>query len=338
MAEEAIASMRDAVVSLDHTGTIIMLNPAAEKLLHVRAEESIGRSFAELFILREDLETLNDCIIEAMYDPSIPHVSEICLPGVDDEVQHLVVRTNLLKSDIGSSNGVVAVIADISEQVRFLEERVEQNRIQNQFFHFFIYSLSIYGIGTIVNYLLYTCSGLLNANNTIFNWAYLLILIVPSLFTIRLMRIPISTLGVTLANWKKALVEGVVASVVLFSAGSLLVMGLRHFLAAPSHPTPFGWGAVLPYYFQCFLQELLARGVMQSSFERFFGDQKSFKAVLLTSIFFGMLHIHFGLIAVGITFVAGLFFGAFYQRHHNLIGVTLLHGTLGLFAFGLGLL
>jgi PAS domain S-box-containing protein len=338
MAEETIASMRDAVLSLDHAGKIIMLNPAAAKLLHVRAEESIGRSFAEMFIFREDLETLNDCIIEAMYDPSTPHVSEICLPGVDDDVQHLVVRTNLLKSDTGDSNGVVAVIADISEQVRLLEERVEQKRMQNQFGHFFIYILSIYGIGTIVNYTLKIYSGSLDAYSTLFNLIYLLILIVPSLLTIRIMHVPISTLGLTLNNWKKSLVEGVVASVGLIAVGSLLVLILEHFSAVPSRRFTFSFAQVLLYYFHSFLQEMMARGIVQSSFEQFFDDQKGFKSVLLTSLFFGMLHIHFGMIAVCLAFVAGLFFGAFYQRHHNLIGVTVLHGTLGIFAFCSGLL
>lgn len=42
LARDAIESMRDAVLSIDQRGTIIMLNPAAEQLLQVNAEEIIG--------------------------------------------------------------------------------------------------------------------------------------------------------------------------------------------------------------------------------------------------------------------------------------------------------
>ena len=336
--QDTINSMRDSVISLDRRGKIIILNPAAENLLGIQAQETVGRSFSETLINQEELESLNDCILEAIYDPTTPHVSEISINRSGQKVQHLVVRTNLLKTETDEPVGVVAVIADVSERVRLLEERVEQKRTQHQFGQFFLYLLSIYVIGTLANYLLHTYLNSLNVYGEFFKWAYLAILLVPSLITIRIMKIPFSTLGMTLANWKKSLIEGVIASVGLLLLGSLLIMILRHFSMVPFEQTPLVWAGVLPYYFHSFLQELLGRGVMQSSFERFFDDRKGFKAVLLTSIFGGLLHIHFGLLAVAITFVASLIFGAFYLRHHNLIGVTLVHGTLGIFAFVSGLL
>jgi len=338
MAQDTIASMRDAVMSLDRTGNIIMLNPAAEKLLDVRAEETVGRSFGQVFVVHEELEAFNDCILQAIYNPSTPHVSEISLNRDGKEKQHLVVRTNLLKSDQGEPEGVVAVVADVSERVRLLEERVEQKQTQHQFGQFFLYILSIYTIGTLANYLLNTYLKSINVYGEIFTWVYLLILLVPSLIAIRIMKIPFASLGMTLTNWKKSLSEGVLYSVGVMVVGFALVWVLRHFSLVPFKQTPLVWAGVPPYFFHSFLQELLARGVLQSSFERFFDDRKGFKAVVLTSIFGGMLHLHFGLLAVTITCVASLFFGAFYLRHHNLIGVTILHGTLGVFAFASGLL
>ena len=338
MARDTITSMRDAVMSLDRTGRIIMLNPAAEKLLEVKAADTVGRRFVEVFVVHEELESFNDCILKAIYDPSTPHVSEISLNRQGRDIQHLIVRTNLLKNDQGEPEGVVAVVADVSERVRLLEERVEQKQIQHQFAQFFLYILGIYAIGTLANYLLNTYLKSINVYGEVFTWVYLFILLVPSLVAIRVMKIPLASLGVTLNNWKKSLGEGLVYSAGLLVVGFGLVWVLRHFSVVPFKQTPFVWAGVLPYYFHSFLQELLARGVLQSSFERFFDDKKGIKAVLLTSIFGGMLHLHFGLLAVTITCVASLFFGAFYLRHHNLIGVTILHGTLGIFAFGSGLL
>ncbi|MBN2069042.1 MAG: PAS domain S-box protein [Opitutales bacterium] len=338
LAEEAIGSMRDALVSLSHDGTIIMLNAAAEKLLGITSKEAVGCSFAKTFVSREDLEALNDCILEAIYDPSTPHVSEITLNPNQEESQHLVVRTNLLKQEDGQNIGVVAVISDISEQVRLLEETIQQKRVQHQFGQFFIYLLSINAIGTLINHLLSTYLKTLDVYGEVFKWSYLLVLLVPSFIAIRIMKIPVKSLGLTLENWKKSLREGVYLSTGIVVAGLGLVWLLKQFTTMPFNPTPFAWAGVFPYYFHSFLQELLGRGIMQSSFERFFDDRHGHKAIVLASVFAGMFHIHFGLMAVCIIFVASLFFGLFYQRHHNLIGITVLHGTLGIFAFCSGLL
>ena len=344
MANETIQSMRDAVLSLDKSGKIILLNPAAEELLNVKADDTVGHVFAEIFLSRTDLEPFNDCILEAIYDPSIPHISEIRVEKEDGDIQHLVVRTNLLASDDGQAEGVVAVVANISQRVRLLEESVEQKRIQHQFGQFFIYLLGIYVIGTLANYMLHTYLSFIDVNGTFFTWAYLIILLVPSLIVIRIMKIPFSTLGMTLNKWKKSIVEGVGVSAILIVLGLGLVALIRLIPSWPYKPMGFDFSisgiflGVIPYYIHSFIQELLARGVMQSSFERFFDDRKGFKAVVLTSIFGGLLHIHFGLTAVAMIFVTGLFFGTFYLRHHNLIGVTILHGALGIFAFGSGLL
>jgi PAS domain S-box-containing protein len=338
MAHDAIESMRDAVMSLDRTGRVIMLNPAAEQLLGVQAADVVGTLFAELHFDREEWDPFNDCVLQAVYAPATPHVSEITLTLADGEKRNLVIRTNLLKSAEGQAEGVVVVAADISEKVRLLEERVEQKRIQHQFGQFFLYLLSINVIGTFINYLLATYLESLDVYGEAFKWGYLFILLIPTLIAIRVMKIPIQDLGVTLKNWRKSLIEGIVVSGILLAAGIVLVAVLRHYSWTPSNPAPFAWGGILPYFIHAYIQELLGRGVMQSSFERFFDDRTGFKSVVLASIFAGMLHIHFGLMAVLIIFVVSLFAGAFYLRHHNLIGVTLVHGVLGVFAFVSGIL
>lgn len=338
MARETINSMRDAVLSLDNKGKIIMLNPAAERLLDVKAKDTVGSDFAALFVSREELESFNDCILEAIYDPSTPHISEITLSLKDGETRHLVVRTNLLTKDDGQPEGVVVVVADISERVRLLQDRIEQKRIQHQFGQFFIYLLSIFVIGTLVIYLLHTSLKSIDVYGTFFMWVYMVVLLIPSLIAVRIMGIPFSNLGMTLNNWKKSTIEGLVVSVGFVALGFAIVAILRHYSLIPFKPTPFNWLGVLPYYFHCFIQELLGRGVLQSSFERFFEDRRGFKAVLLASIFGGLLHIHFGLLAVAFTFAFSIPVGIFYLRHHNLIGVTIFHGTAGIFAFGSGLL
>ena len=50
--EIALSSMTDGVVTLDSQGAILWLNPAAEKILGLKAEETQGRSYAQVFFHR----------------------------------------------------------------------------------------------------------------------------------------------------------------------------------------------------------------------------------------------------------------------------------------------
>ncbi|MDF1750021.1 MAG: CPBP family intramembrane metalloprotease [Alphaproteobacteria bacterium] len=91
-------------------------------------------------------------------------------------------------------------------------------------------------------------------------------------------------------------------------------------------------------FFHSFLQELVARGFMQSSFQRFLNDKTGWRSVFLTGTLFGLFHLHFGFPAVAVTIFSSFIFGALYLRHRNLAGVTLLHFMSGVAAFNSGLL
>lgn len=51
-----------------------------------------------------------------------------------------------------------------------------------------------------------------------------------------------------------------------------------------------------------------------------------------------MFYIHFVLMAVVLTILTSGVFGMFYLRHQNIVGVTLLHFTVGACAFSIGIL
>lgn len=224
------------------------------------------------------------------------------------------------------------------EHVHSLERELASVRLRNEFGQFFIYILSVFSLGTIINYLLHTYLKSLNVYGELFKWGYLFVLLIPSIAVIMKMKVPFSDLGVTLKNWKKSLLEGGLVSLVIGVAFYGAVGILRHNQILPEKPFQFYLPGLIPYVIHSFLQELLARGVLQSSFERFFEDRRGIRAVLLTAGLFGLFHIHFGLIAVVITMISGVFFGAFYLRHHNLIGVSILHAMLGIYAFSSGIL
>ncbi len=216
-----------------------------------------------------------------------------------------------------------------------LEAQLQLIRAQNDFGQFFIYILACYAIGTIINSLLQSYLSEVDVYTRLFSWTYLLVLLVPSLVTIRVMKVPLSKIGVTFHNWRQAVIEGLLASgacVALFFAIAALTP-----LNPPSlSSTLFVWGP--SYFLHSCVQEFLARGVVQTSFQRFFADKTGIKSVFLASILFSLFHVHFGLAAIVITLISSILFGLLYLRHGNLIGVCLVHGVAGTGAFMLGLI
>lgn len=222
--------------------------------------------------------------------------------------------------------------------VAAVEREMASVRERQHFGQFFVYVLGLMTLGMLVNDILGKQILKVNIFTPAFAWIYLLIILLPTSVLIWRMKIPLRDLGVTWIGMKKSLAEGSILSVGLLvlafgAAWALKAMGIR-----TGTPVPAEWIATTGYFFHSVLQELVARGLLQSSFQRFLADQKGVRSVVLTSVLFGIFHIHFGLLAVVTTIVSGLLFGMVYLRHRNLAGVTLLHFFAGGAAFWSGLI
>lgn len=224
------------------------------------------------------------------------------------------------------------------EHVAALEREINLKHAQQQFGRFFIYSLVMMAIGMVVNDVIARTILDVNIYTALFAWQYLLVLLIPSILVIWRMKIPLESLGLTMVGLKRSLIEGAVIGTVLV----LIVIGLAQILKAndalPGKPLPFEIIGGISYLLHSAFQELLARGFLQSSFQRFLGSVNATGAVLLAATFFGIFHLHFGLAAVIATIVSGCLFGAIYARHQNLAGVTLVHFMAGTAAFSVGLI
>ncbi|MBK5970949.1 MULTISPECIES: type II CAAX endopeptidase family protein [Thiorhodovibrio] len=344
LAQETIESMRDAVLSFDHGGTILMLNPAAERLFQISARDVIGQRFAQTFLDREELENLNDAILDAIYDPTTPHTAEVQIKRDSDgqgecgSILHLIVSTNLLVGEHQQPLGLVAVIADVSERVRLLQEKLEQERMRQLFGRLFVYTIGVMSIFTIANNLIARSIVNIDLYSPITAWGALVVLLIPSLIAIRMMDLTLQDLGISQVGLKRSLIEGAIASAILAALVAILAIVLKHYDLVDGKATPFEFVPALFYLLHSFFQEFITRGFMQSSFQRFLDDKKGFASVFLTSSLFGLFHLQFGLDAVLMTLVSGVIFGLFYLRTRNLAGVTMLHFFAGAYAFWFGLI
>jgi CRP-like cAMP-binding protein/membrane protease YdiL (CAAX protease family) len=246
-----------------------------------------------------------------------------------------------LLADLRGGLGVAIVRkmrGQTDRHVAVLEREVESIRERQQFGRFFLYAMGMMCIGTLVNDVLARHVLHVNVYTTQFAWQYLALLLLPSLVVMWRMGIPRREVGLTTLGLRRSLVEGVIISIVVFALAIGLAEVLKAYDALPGKPVPFEWAGMLSYFIHSLLQELVARGFLQSSFQRFLGDRKGFGSIVLASLFFGMFHLHFGFTAVVLTIVTGLLFGMIYQRHRNLAGVTLVHFMSGVAAFWVGLI
>lgn len=225
-----------------------------------------------------------------------------------------------------------------TKYVASLEREMASIRERQHFGQFFVYTLGVMTIGMLVNDIIAKQILKIDIFTPTFAWVYLVIILVPSSLVIWLMKIPLRDLGLTTIGIKKSVREGALLSVATLVLAFALVWLLGLLGIKTGTPVPADWAGTTGYFFHSVLQELVARGLMQSSFQRFLGDTRGLRSVTLASVLFGVFHIHFGLPAVVTTIVSGLLFGVVYLRHRNLAGVTLLHFFAGGAAFWSGLI
>lgn len=95
------------------------------------------------------------------------------------------------------------------------------------------------------------------------------------------------------------------------------------------------WSETPAYFLHSFLQEPVEREYIQSPIQRFLNDRRGVKTVLLTSIMFGIFHVHFGPPAIAVTIANCIVFDLSHLRRQNFAVVTLLHLTRGACAFSI---
>ncbi|MDG4720074.1 MULTISPECIES: cyclic nucleotide-binding domain-containing protein [Thalassospira] len=236
----------------------------------------------------------------------------------------------------------VAVTGRMREQndkyIASMEREMIAIKDQQLFGQFFLYTMGVMAIGMVVNDILSNHVLKVNIYTQTFAWQYLMIILVPSFFVIRKMGIPFSELGWTKVGFKKSFWEGIVFSIISMAVVFAAAWAMEELGIKEKTPAPFILGPTLSYFFHSLLQEMIARGFLQSSFQRFLNDKRGIRSVVLASVLFGVFHLHFGVTAVLMTAVSGILFGMLYLRHRNLVGPTLVHFFAGGAAFWSGMI
>jgi len=157
---------------------------------------------------------------------------------------------------------------------------------------------------------------------------------------------PLSFFGLTTAGWRQSLFEAVVFSLPILALIVLAKWALIRLHPEVNEAAVFefvsnlklaGWAAVVDivlYSVFTPIQEFIARGGVQSSFQEFLtGRNRKLIALLIANLMFAMTHLHLSTTFAMLVFLPGLFWGWLYTRRKTLVGVCASHLLIGLFAY-----
>ena len=130
-----LENMSDGVMTIGLDGQILTFNAAAESILGLKASEVLHKSFAELFLVREENDSFNQAILNAIYDTDTVR-NRIIHWHRGDEVLTLEMTTSFLPAaEEGSKKNVAVIVVfnDITEVARLQEseKRLTQELKEN---------------------------------------------------------------------------------------------------------------------------------------------------------------------------------------------------------------
>ena len=166
-----------------------------------------------------------------------------------------------------------------------------------------------------------------------------------SFFVIKKGGYPFSMYGLTIENWRQSLIESILLLVPILMLLCVLkwlylkwVPSIQEYplLSLGQHLTLSKSGLILTclaYSVFAPVQEFIARGCFQSSFQNFLiGKYRTLTAIVISNLMFSMTHLHISISFALVAFIPGLFWGWQYARHKTLIGISISHIIIGLSA------
>jgi CRP-like cAMP-binding protein/membrane protease YdiL (CAAX protease family) len=227
--------------------------------------------------------------------------------------------------------------------VRGLRREVELLREQVDFGTLFIIMVILFGLnGFILNiiqthfsdYYYFTSPNYTFLYATLIDWGGFLLFAAPVVYLVKAIHFPIREVLNIRTNLRQTLRESLAISAVVFLVVVPASFGLISLPFVPEITEDFDlqWFMIVftpDYLLHSYIQELVARGIMQNAIQKFLRDDKGHRTIIICSVAFAVMHMHLGATFALTTGLAAVVFGYIYLRHRNLLGVTLVHWVVG---------
>lgn len=318
----------DGVLAIDTDGTIIYLNPAAQSILDLD-ESYIGTKYSKRILEDPINDDFHEMLLKAAGNTKKVHNRKIDYHKKDGSKLILEISSSFVYGEDGrTKEGVTIVFSDITQE-ELLDRKVHDSAVA------FIVLLT----GVCVWNFLYALWEFLGypIHVNIMTDILLVLSGIMLYFYKSNSSLDIKDLGLSTENLKRNLLVGVLISAVGFSILCLYKLFLIN--ASPDFFPPdrpfidigrLTWEE-FTYIISVVWQEFVARGVVHESLRRIIpGKHAEGFALLLSSLFFGAIHIHVGIhYMVGAAVLLGAL-GFIYIRQNSIWGTCIPHYFLGI--------
>lgn len=330
--ERIFENMSDGIMTINQNGSITYMNSACEQIFGITLADLENKSFEDVFLNNKKNKAFNRLFLASLRKNVIPEKTTVKYEK-NAEVQYLAVDISLIHeeetTDAGHCfPGMVVLFDDLTSKYRLKQH-------EHDFAYIFaglIFCISIYlSVWSLLRFTLKLPLKTPFYTMMIEVMAFVLFLEIIFLTSLSLKEIGLIP---NISRIKKNVLETfcialTVCALLLLSKVILTLVGIRikkYFIGG----SPEG---AYTYLFTAFIQEFLARGVIQTSVKSLMRVkyQKQF-GILLTSLLFALMHLPFGFIfMVGALFLS-LILGYLYERQKDLWGCTFLHWSCGYLA------
>lgn len=331
--ERVLRDMSSAVIVLNRKGEIEYMNAPASAMLEI-GEDYHKKKIMLLRFLDNAQGSYNDSfnegIFAALYDKDITTVRKVPYKAPSGKKYIVRMSSSYLKD--AESEDALLVITLNDETVA--DEMTRKFNDSSITFTVFLFGFSIW----IIVYGLWEYLGQpISADSMTRGVEILGVLIL--IFILKFTSLTWRDLGITTKGTAKVIKTALIVSALVFVAMCALKEAIimidpdRFDASIPFFDFNHIEIREILYVFTAGIQEFLARSVMQENLERIIaGRYRSVLAILLSSCMFAALHIHLGFVfMIGAAVLGGLE-GILYEKQHNIIGVWIVHWTVGFVA------
>lgn len=287
----------------------------------------------------------------ALLDDAPRSTSVVCLEDCKfyqfdiDKLKKIPDGEPILKIIIGN------IAQQLSKRLRYTND-VTLEALRHKF------AMSVFSIRMLILLAFYTLSlNFLEIAKHYFSSTTLISLVLIVIFALVLFSIirqsgyRLGAYGLNSHNAFRQIIEAVVFSlpvigIILFVKWLVItqVPGLQHFPLFDNTATfkdlqLFSWKtyflSLLGYAVFCPVQEFIVRGCVQSSLQNLLDGTATmvkWRAIIISNVLFASTHAHTSLGFSLMAFIPGVFWGWLYHRHRSLIGVSLSHILIGVWA------
>lgn len=339
--EMIFENMSDGIITVNAEGIVTYMNSAFARIFHISVEDVLGKAFKDVFLKNKKNKAFNR-LLKTSIEKGTPSDKTNVRYRIGDDMHYLTLDISLIQSDpVHSSSTLPSARHPFQGMVLLVEDITDRRRLKQHehdcayIFAGLIICISLYLFAwRFIHFTLH-----IYLKNSYYTWMIEGITFLLFLEIIFCTSFSMRGIGIipNLSHWKQNLKESVltgaiVCIAILLAKLILMLCGIKikaYFIGG-------SWHGAYTYLFTAFIQEFLARGVIQTSVKSLMKVkyQKQF-SILLTSLLFSLMHMPFGFYFMFGAFILSLALGTIYERQKDIWGCALLHWGCGYLAMSL---